>query len=81
MEPYGTRDASRVEPEPEIPGKSPNCKTRVIQARTRVPDFLSKNCVFKVIWSLVLLKIILSSILCTKTLASIFSFKTHGFNT
>ena len=33
------RDASQVEPKPEIPGKSPDSKTRVIQARTRVRDF------------------------------------------
>ena len=33
-----TRDESRVEPEPEKPGKSSKSKTRVILARTRVPE-------------------------------------------
>ena len=32
------RDESRVEPEPEKPGKSSKSKTRVILARTRVPE-------------------------------------------
>ena len=39
------RDASRVEPELEIPGKSPNCKTRVIKGRTQVPYFFVKKAV------------------------------------
>ena len=33
-----SRDESRVEPEPEKPGKSSKSKTRVILARTRVPE-------------------------------------------
>ena len=34
------RDASQVEPKPEIPGKSPDCKTQVILAKTWVPKYL-----------------------------------------
>ena len=68
-----SRDASRVEPEPKFPGKSPIPKTRVIQTRTRVPEFLWKNSNFENFLAIFSPKRL--SEFCIKTVVSIMNFK------